>query len=97
MLSDSNLHLTAIGNLFFDISMLLYEDMLKLAELGNFLADFGNPRKMFLALKFEPLDKTRQNSELSKHKKFLTSGKEDNSMQLHLGCNKWQEHGANFT
>ena len=61
--------------------MLMYGKMLKLAELGHFWADFG------------PL----QNFQLNKHKKFLTSGEKDNSMQHHLGCKKWQKHGANFT
>ncbi len=77
--------------------MLLYGKMLKLAELGHFWADFGPPPKMFLALKFEPLDQTKQNFQFDKHKKFLTSGEKDNSMQHHLGCEKWRKHGANST
>ncbi len=28
---------------------------------------------------------------------FLTSGEEGDSMQHHLGCKKWQKHGANLT
>ena len=36
MLSDSNIDLSVIENLFFDISMLLYGQMLKLAELSHF-------------------------------------------------------------
>ncbi len=62
--------------------------MLKLAELGHFGADFGPLQKMFLALKFELLDQTEQNFQFNKHKKFLTHGEKDNSMQHRLGCKK---------
>ncbi len=71
--------------------------MLKLAELGHFWADFGPLQKMFLALKFEPLDQTEQNFQFNKHKKFLIDGEKDNSVQHYLGCGKWQKHGANST
>ncbi len=71
--------------------------MLKLVELGHFRADFGPLRKLFLALKLEPLDQTEQNFQFDKHKKFLTGGEKDNSMHHHLGCKKWQKHGANST
>ena len=77
--------------------MLLYGKMLKVAELSHFLADFGPVQKMFLAPKFEPLDQIGRNFELSKQKKFLTSGEKDDSMQHPLGCKKWQKCGANFT
>ena len=58
----------------------MYGKILKLAELGHFWADFGPLQKMFLALKFEPLDQTEQNFQFNKHKKFLTRGEKDNSM-----------------
>ncbi len=48
--------------------------MLKLAKHGHFWTDFGPLRKMFLALKFEPLDQTKQNFQFNKHKTFLTRG-----------------------
>ncbi len=74
--------------------MLLYGKMVKLAELE--LADYGPPPKMVLALKFEPLDQTRPNFRFSKEKIFLTSAEKDNLVQHHLGCKKWQKHGAHF-
>ena len=42
VLLGNHLHLTILWNLFFDISILLYGEMLKLAELSHFLADFGS-------------------------------------------------------
>ena len=77
--------------------MLMYGKMLKLAKLGHFWADFGPLQKMVLALKFEPLDQTEQNCQFNKHKKFMTSGEKDKSMQHHLGCGKWKKHAANST
>ena len=77
--------------------MLLYGKMLKCAELSHFLADFGHVEKMFLALKFEPLEQTTPNFECKKEKIFLTGGEKDNSMQYHIGYKKWQRHGAHFT
>ncbi len=77
--------------------MLLYGKMLKCAELSHFLADFGHVQKMFLALKFEPLEQTTQNFECKKEKIFLMGGEKDNPMQHHIGYNKWQKHGAHFT
>ncbi len=71
--------------------------MVKLAELSHFLADFGLPQKMFLALKFEPLDQTIQNFGFTKHQIFPTSPEKDNLVQHHLGFKKWQKHGAHFT
>ncbi len=50
--------LIELPKLLFDISMLMYGKMLKLAEIGHFWADFGPLQKLFLALKFEPLDQT---------------------------------------
>ncbi len=44
--------------------------MLKLAELSQILADFGLLTKIFLALKFEPLDEIRRNFQFGKHKEF---------------------------
>ncbi len=61
----------------------MYGKMLKLTEPGHFWADFGPLQKMFLTLKFEPLDQTAQNFQFNKHKKFLTRGEKDNSMQHH--------------
>ena len=78
-------------------NVLLYGKMLKLAELSHFLADFDPLQKLFLPLKSEPLDQTKPNFQFSEHKKFLISGEKENSMQHHLGCKKWQKHGANFT
>ena len=52
---------------------------------------------MVLAVKFQPLDETRPNFESGEQKIFLKSGEKDNSMLHHLGCNKWQKHGENFT
>ncbi len=75
----------------------MYGKILKLAQLSHFFGDFGPLRKMFLALKFEPLDQMRQNFQFGKHKKFLASDEKGNSMQYHLGFRKWQNHGANFT
>ena len=74
--------------------MLLYGEVLKLAELSHLLANFGPVQKMVLALKFEPLDKTRRNFRFSKHEKFLTRAEKDKLVQHHLGCNKWQKHSA---
>ena len=41
--------------------MLMYRIILKLAELSHFLADFGPIQKMYLPLKFEPLNQTGRN------------------------------------
>ena len=71
--------------------------MVKLAELSHFLADFGHPQKMFLALKFEPLDQTKRNFGFSKHQIFLINAEKDILMHHNLWCKKWQKHGAHFT
>ena len=55
--------------------------MLKLAELESFFGRFWPSQKMFLALRFEPLDQTKQNFQFNKHKIFPTSGQKGNSMQ----------------
>ncbi len=77
--------------------MLSYGKMVKLAELSHFLANFGPPQKMFLALKFEAVDQTKQDFGFTKHQIFLTSPEKDNRVQHHLWCKKWQKHGAHFT
>ncbi len=71
--------------------------MLKMAELSLFLADFDPLQKLLLALKCEPIDQTKPNFQFSEHKKFPINGEKDNPMQHHLGCKKWQKHGASFT
>ncbi len=96
VLLGNPLHLTVLWNLFFDISILLYGKMLKMAEISHFWADFGSLKKTFLALKFEPFNQIRWNFQFSKRKEFLKGGGIDDSMQRHFGWKKWQKHPTLF-
>ena len=76
--------LIELPKLLFDISMLMYGEMLKLAELSHSLADFGHLQKMFLALKCWLLDQTGQKFQFDKYKNFWTSGEKYDSKQHHF-------------
>ena len=65
--------------------IILYGEMLKLAEISIFWQILAPSKKMLLALEFELLDQIRRKFQFSKHKELLKSGGIDNYMQHLFG------------